>query len=163
MSNRDELIRLCVDADCPKCGWPETWYETTNPPAAGGLSGCNKCDYRRRHAVHTVTIEPGPKIRFECSGDETSACRNYPDCDCEEWELTDHKHPNQTHQECWLQAWFDNDCVGPTSDMIGDVDYTVGMSGPIATSFEGDYIEWEFEDEQAAALRTAANRAEAQP
>lgn len=38
-------IRLCIDADCPQCGWWERWYETTNPPAPGGTFGCNKCDY----------------------------------------------------------------------------------------------------------------------
>lgn len=33
-------VRVCIDADCPQCGWVERWYDF-------GLEkfGCNKCDY----------------------------------------------------------------------------------------------------------------------
>lgn len=34
-----QAIRICIDADCPKCGWPERWYD-------GERFGCNKCEYR---------------------------------------------------------------------------------------------------------------------
>lgn len=30
--------RLTIDEDCPKCGWPERWFN-------GTVFGCNKCDH----------------------------------------------------------------------------------------------------------------------
>lgn len=33
-----QQYRLCIDADCPKCVWPERWFD-------GKQFGCNKCDY----------------------------------------------------------------------------------------------------------------------
>jgi hypothetical protein len=38
-------IRLCVDEDCPACGWPERWAELTD---GGPVFGCPKCDYTSR-------------------------------------------------------------------------------------------------------------------
>lgn len=33
-------VRICIDANCPSCRWPERWFDT-------GTShfGCNQCDY----------------------------------------------------------------------------------------------------------------------
>ncbi|WP_020673851.1 hypothetical protein [Amycolatopsis nigrescens] len=31
---------LCIDADCPACGWPERWLSM-----ATRLFGCPKCPY----------------------------------------------------------------------------------------------------------------------
>lgn len=31
--------RLCIDEDCPGCGWPERWFD-------GDQFGCNKCSHR---------------------------------------------------------------------------------------------------------------------
>lgn len=30
--------RICIDADCPGCGWPERWFD-------GDVFGCRKCTY----------------------------------------------------------------------------------------------------------------------
>lgn len=35
-----ENVRLCIDADCPNCGWAERWFDTETE-----LFGCSKCDY----------------------------------------------------------------------------------------------------------------------
>lgn len=35
-----ESVRLCIDADCPQCGWGERWFEPDRQ-----LFGCAKCDY----------------------------------------------------------------------------------------------------------------------
>lgn len=32
--------RVCVDVDCPSCGWAERWFSLER-----GLFGCSKCDY----------------------------------------------------------------------------------------------------------------------
>lgn len=34
---------ICIDADCPSCGWPERNLDT-----ATWLFGCPKCDYKSR-------------------------------------------------------------------------------------------------------------------
>ncbi|HEV2780390.1 MAG TPA: hypothetical protein VGX25_13455 [Actinophytocola sp.] len=34
---------LCIDADCPSCGWPERTFNT-----ATGDFGCSRCDYTSR-------------------------------------------------------------------------------------------------------------------
>lgn len=31
-------IRICIDADCPSCGWPERNFN-------GEVFGCRKCEY----------------------------------------------------------------------------------------------------------------------
>lgn len=33
-------VMLCIDADCPACGWPERTFDT-----ATRQFGCPKCDY----------------------------------------------------------------------------------------------------------------------
>lgn len=100
------------------------------------------------NALHTVTItgdEEHPRIEFTCNGGTESDCHNYPACDCEGWD-DDHHHPKVTHLECWMQPWFDNDCISPMAEegIFADCEYKVGMSGPIATEFCHDYVEWEF-------------------
>jgi hypothetical protein len=35
-----EPMRLCIDEDCPQCGWAERWFEPDRQ-----LFGCAKCDY----------------------------------------------------------------------------------------------------------------------
>ncbi|MGW4126386.1 hypothetical protein [Nocardia sp. NPDC004711] len=100
--------------------------------------------------LHTVTIkagEPWPSIEFTCHGDRDSECHSYPDCECESWTPGDHEHPFVPHDECWMQAWFANaadGAVDPMPESLADCDITVGMSGPIETSFRGEYVEWEF-------------------
>lgn len=39
-------VRVCIDADCPSCGWPERWADIAQFPPMGPVTfGCNKCDY----------------------------------------------------------------------------------------------------------------------
>lgn len=33
-------VRICIDADCPSCHWPERWFDTGT-----AHFGCNQCDY----------------------------------------------------------------------------------------------------------------------
>ncbi|QIG58214.1 hypothetical protein SEA_SKOG_62 [Gordonia phage Skog] len=93
--------------------------------------------------LHTVTIDADGDLTFVCVGDETSACHIYPDCGCECWS-DGHDHEPVPQQKCWMQDWFDNDCISPTSDSIHEVGYDVGMSGGVACTFEMDYIDWRF-------------------
>lgn len=108
--------------------------------------------------LHTVTItgtEDRPRIEFRCAGDRTAECHRYPDCDCEswEWDEDDHPHPYVEHKHCWMQGWFDNDGTDPSSDTLAECDMAVGMSGPIKASFQDEYVEWEFIEEQEVSGR----------
>lgn len=101
--------------------------------------------------LHTVTIthrdgETLPRIEFRCAGDRTAECHRYPDCGCESWgsDEDEHPHPFVEHGECWMQGWFDNDGIDPSTDLLAECDITPGMSGPIKAWFEGEYVEWEF-------------------
>ncbi|MFE5699942.1 hypothetical protein [Rhodococcus koreensis] len=48
--NTPETIRVCIDEDCPSCGWGERWadVEMTSAGPTPILFGCNKCDYRSK-------------------------------------------------------------------------------------------------------------------
>lgn len=102
--------------------------------------------------IHTVEITGDPdypttwKIKFTCHGTSSSPCHRYPECDCESWPFDEdeHEHPYSDHDECWLQSWFDNDNIAPSTDTLGDSDYRPGMFGPITAEFEDEYVEWEF-------------------
>lgn len=100
-------------------------------------------------AEHTVTItgtDEKPVVEFTCHGDATAKCRFYPSCQCETWE-DGHEHPKEPQDRCWLEDWFANDATDPCGGDFGtlvEAGYTVGMSGPIRTTFYGDYIEWAF-------------------
>ncbi|OZC55124.1 hypothetical protein CH289_07805 [Rhodococcus sp. RS1C4] len=101
-------------------------------------------------AGHTVRItEDG--LEFTCHCDRNADCHRYPDCECESWDAdheSEYGHPPAPHDECWMQAWFDNDCVCPNLDCIDDHkgEAEIGMSGPITAAFCEDYVEWEFTD-----------------
>ena len=92
---------------------------------------------------HHHTITDDLKIEFTCNGDRSSLCHQYPDCECETWS-EGHPHPMASHDRCWMQDWFDNDGTDPQTETLTDVEYTTGMSGPIWTSFQEDYVEWGF-------------------
>lgn len=103
--------------------------------------------------LHTVEITGNPddaatwQIKFTCHGDSTAKCHQYPDCDCETWG-SEHDHPFAPHEKCWMQDWFDNDGIDPSTDNLADCDYRAGMFGPITTSsYVPDYIEWHFAEE----------------
>ena len=107
--------------------------------------------------LHYVTVKPQsaedgteltPTVKFQCKGDDTAACHIYPDCSCESWD-DDHAHETAHHQECWMQAWFDNEChsyEGDDTDDWGDWGIPAGMdrSGEVKVSFCEEYVEWEF-------------------
>ncbi len=114
----------------------------------------------RRPAVadtlHTVEIagDPdNPQIKFTCHGDAAAPCHQYPDCECETWTAShaeEYGHPVAGHEKCWMQDWFDNDGIDPSTDILDEGDYRPGMSGPITTRSEvPDYIEWWFTAEEA--------------
>lgn len=108
--------------------------------------------------LHYVTVTqdgtddlPLTTVRFECRGDETSPCHNYPACDCESWG-DGHEHPRVVHDECWMQQWFDSfsaDDIAanytPPSDSP-DFGWRLAHnlpahSGPIDTEFD-DGLSW---------------------
>ena len=102
---------------------------------------------------HTVTATPrpdpddyhGPFVEFTCTATPDAPCRNYPDK--EQWEENDpDAYPRD---ECWLQPWFDNDCHAYTGADNRDNGGAAGVpnkprTGPITTTYEGDYITWEW-------------------
>lgn len=96
-------------------------------------------------------------IAFECRGDESSPCRNYPDCECDEWyiETEDgkHVHPDVPQPECWIATWFDGnfgqeiDSTPYTGDGSRDAETFLWCvpehSGPIDYEYEqGIYWHW---------------------
>ncbi|MBW0275021.1 hypothetical protein ATM97_27860 [Nocardia sp. MH4] len=107
--------------------------------------------------LHAVEITGDPdnvvtwRIKFTCHGDSTAPCHRYPDCDCETWpyDESEHEHPYVGHDRCWMQDWFDNDAIDPSTDTLDEGDYRPGMSGPISARPEvPDYIEWHFTTEE---------------
>ncbi|WP_280410653.1 hypothetical protein [Nocardia asiatica] len=44
-----KTLRICVDADCPACGWGERWADVTTDLKLIKEYGCNKCTYRSQH------------------------------------------------------------------------------------------------------------------
>lgn len=102
--------------------------------------------------VHHVVINADGQIRFDCTATRDAECHQYPDCTCESWDRNDHQHPFVPHDRCWMQDWFDNDGINPSSDVLDDCDYTPGMSGPITTAFCQDYVEWEFVNPAASGV-----------
>lgn len=39
-------IRLCIDTDCPQCGYPERWADVATDLRSVRGYGCIKCGYR---------------------------------------------------------------------------------------------------------------------
>lgn len=113
--------------------------------------------------LHTVTITQNydeevalePTVEFACSGDATSECHMYPgpDCQCESWTYSGDKTTCEdcgvlriAHDECWAQAWFDNDhheYVGADADESGDYGLPTGSrSGSVNLDFTGERLDW---------------------
>ena len=104
--------------------------------------------------LHTVTITgtaDGPKLEFDCAGGRDARCHDYPGCECEgwDWDADEECAHSVPHGACWMVAWFANGDTAPSASTLGDVDYRVGMSGPIsATTCEDTCcVEWEFIEE----------------
>ena len=111
--------------------------------------------------LHYVTVAqtgtedlPVTEVVFECRGDDTSPCHNYPECDCEGWS-DDHEHPHVVHDECWMQSWFDcfsADDIAANYTPPGDEDFGWRLahnlpahSGPIDTKY-CDGLTWWWTD-----------------
>lgn len=124
--------------------------------AANGIHrpGCKLCEPHAVHYVELTAAEPdihgnrdAPTLKFECRGNASSECHQYPDnCGCESFPCG---HPYVAHAECWMQAWFDGDCAsyeGEDGDHMeqGGLPRDVTKAGPISTSWEDDYVAWEW-------------------
>lgn len=114
--------------------------------------------------MHFVTVTPGKldeddwqdeaTVKFECRGDDTADCHQYPECDCGYWEDDDahyQEHPKAAHQECWMQGWFESEVGhiyhGPDFDDRDEtcVPRDMDRSGPIKACYDIDgFVEWEF-------------------
>lgn len=105
--------------------------------------------------AYSGDVEFSPIVKFECPwlyGD----CHFYPDCQCESFgddHFEEHGvgHERVHHDECWMQAWFDSGChsyEGDDGDDMQDTGLPVSMnrSGEIVTSWELDYVGWEFKE-----------------
>lgn len=103
--------------------------------------------------AYSGDVDFAPIVRFECPwlyGD----CHFYPACQCESFchdHFREHGvgHERVHHEECWMQAWFESDghsYEGDDGDDMQDTGIPFGMSrsGEILTSWELDYVGWEF-------------------
>lgn len=129
--------------------------------------------------LHFLTItrdEDGdPVLRFTCRADVDAECHRRPEavgCDCEvfygeqaerdqeakeradldpgeDWD--GHTHVYVSHEDCWLQDWFDNFAEhlvyeGPDADYRYDhgipEDMVQTVPSPITAYFDGDQLWW---------------------
>lgn len=112
-------------------------------------------DTQTTERLHYVTVKPAddshpePQQQFECRGDKTSPCHQYPNCDCESWSKG-HEHPYVPHDECWMQGWFENEggtvYEGEEYDEynIQGLPSDMDRSGPIVASFQQEFVGWDF-------------------
>jgi hypothetical protein len=95
-----------------------------------------------------------PEVTFECPW-KYGACHFYPTCSHEEFDAhhyEDHGpgHEREHHGQCWMQDWFEAGAHVYDGDdreqNNGDYCIPAGMTrkGWITTSYEGDYVAWEF-------------------
>jgi hypothetical protein len=130
------------------------YQDLTEAEKAENAKDENQMSENAKTAVHFVTVtssgdDTRPTVKFECRGDSDSTCHSYPDCECESW---DDEHPSVSHDECWMQGWFDADGIcyeGPDSYDMNDNCVPNGMnrSGEIAAHYECDgYVAWDFKE-----------------
>lgn len=123
-------------------------------------------------ALHSIEVERDgdglvESVRFVCAGDDDSACHHWPDCGCETWGEGHHYavdgvtplpgHEDVQQRYCWMAPWF-NDTTTTWPDFTDlydgplDIDSPENhgecadwlVSGPVSTTFEGDYMTWEY-------------------
>lgn len=124
--------------------------------AANGIirPACKLCHPEAVHYAELTASAPdmhgnreAPTLKFECRGDSNAKCHQYPDsCGCESWPCG---HPYVSHEKCWMQDWFDTNCVsysGEDNDDMeeGGLPRNISRSGPISTSWEEEYVAWEW-------------------
>lgn len=86
--------------------------------------------------------------RFVCTASPEAPCRNYPACECETWNPAHHEHPNVPQEECWQAPWIQASDLSDTyalEELLLDDDEF--PDGPVATTWEGDYLLWEYADD----------------
>lgn len=95
-------------------------------------------------------------VAFECRGDRTSPCHQYPDCDCESYdEEHDDNHQAVPHDECAVDAWFATGCGetcytdGTLGGIYDNPDRIPERSGPVDTEWD-ECIQWSWADEVSA-------------
>jgi hypothetical protein len=103
--------------------------------------------------AYSGDVEFTPIVKFECPW-LYGSCHFYPDCQCESFgedHFEEHGvgHERVHHTECWMQGWFDADChvyEGDDADDMNDtcLPATMNRAGQIVTSWEMDYVGWEF-------------------
>ena len=117
-----------------------------------------------RPALHHVTVKhtrdadgevASTQVTFECRGDRTSPCHQYPDCDCESWDAEHEKeHPKVSHEECVMKGWFDGGGCGENCYLLDD-DFCLNpadipeRSGPVEIEWD-ECVSWSFADEVPA-------------
>ena len=113
----------------PTCGWVPDESET-------GMTE------HLHHITHTHYAGEGIHTEFTCTGDRTSPCHVYPDCDCA-FLMTECTHAPTLHDECWAEGWMtDGDCAeecGPDGEPV--------RSGPITVTWNGDCVVWKYAEE----------------
>lgn len=93
-------------------------------------------------AKHTVTYtqeaQDWPKPKFICHGDQTSACHQYPNCDCE----VPCCHEVEPQDECSYLTWLNESCGAECYD--GPPMAITSAGTPIVVDFNGDCMDWRF-------------------
>lgn len=93
-------------------------------------------------AVHSVVLDEGRVVAFECTAGSWADCRNYPACECESWDASHFSEPTAGHEpvphdQCWMKYWVEE------SDAPDDLPSEVTGRFPITASWEFDYLAWE--------------------
>lgn len=83
---------------------------------------------------------------FECRGDETAPCHQYPDCGC---EIAGCGHPSTPHAECMVKPWMDDACAQECFDLR---EPTPVRDGPITAWFDGDCYAWDYAEPEGMNL-----------
>jgi hypothetical protein len=76
MNGTTETTSICRDEDCPRCGWPETYYEVDSHDIfAVAFIGCRKCGWRSTHlgAAKVEEDDNRPNIPRSILGDGYTA------------------------------------------------------------------------------------------
>ena len=113
-----------------------------------------------RQTVPDVWHEAGHHVhfirggRFVCTAAQFSPCRNYPACECEYPDPTEHgKPPTPGHEDvpqstCWLESWLTGVdlCDTYSPEQLTQDDDTF-PDGPIRIEWFGDEVTWEYADD----------------
>lgn len=103
--------------------------------------------------LHRVSWD-GDHAAFHCDGDVTSACHNFPECDCEAWDSERHGshsavHPDLPHAyQCWQLPWLQAsdaaDSYWPGTTLNENPRH---VNAAIETEWEGESLSWAYADD----------------